>query len=80
MLEVVMMDSLRVWRTRRLLTQNALAEKAGVSPSTVAAIEEGRYLPRLLTIQKIAQALSADPSEVEEFAKAIERWGRGGAE
>jgi DNA-binding XRE family transcriptional regulator len=57
-------DRLREVRTRRLLTQEELAEKSGISPSTVANIERDHREPHFRTIRKLAEALSVDPTEL----------------
>ena len=44
-------------------TQGRLAEEAGVSPTTVSGIENGRISsPHFGTVRKLAQALDVDPS------------------
>jgi transcriptional regulator with XRE-family HTH domain len=57
-------DRLREIRTRRLLTQEELAEKSDVSPSTVANIERDHREPHFRTIRKLAKALDVDPTEL----------------
>jgi transcriptional regulator with XRE-family HTH domain len=57
-------DKLREIRTRRLLTQEELAGKAGVSPSTVANIETDNREPHFRTIRKLAKALNVDPTKL----------------
>lgn len=57
-------DKLRAARTRWLLTQEELAERAGVSPSTVANIERDNREPHFRTIRKLAKALDVDPTEL----------------
>ena len=52
---------LREVRIRRLLTQGELAEKAGLSPSTVVNIERDQAEPQFRTIRKLAEALDVDP-------------------
>ncbi len=49
-------------RTKRLLTQDELAEKAGVSQSTIANIERNNAEPQFRTIRKLAKALDVDPA------------------
>ncbi len=44
-------------RTRRSLTQAALAEATGVSDETISRIERGRYEPALSTVCSLAAAL-----------------------
>ena len=54
---------LRRWRQRRLLTQEELAEKAGVGVATIARIEAGQGA-RLSTLRKLAQALDVTADEL----------------
>ncbi len=51
-------------RTRRLLTQDELADKAGVSQSTIANIERNHAEPQFRTIRKLAKALDIDPTKL----------------
>lgn len=44
-------------RRERSLSQRALAEKAGVSRSEIAALEGAAWSPSLATMQKLADAL-----------------------
>ncbi len=53
-------------RIRRLLTQEELARKAGVSPSTVVNIERDRSEPHFSTIRVLARALDVDPVSLLE--------------
>ena len=58
-------DNLRRLRNERLLSQRELAEKAGLSPTTILKLEAGRVEeshPR--TARKLVQALGVDPSEL----------------
>jgi transcriptional regulator with XRE-family HTH domain len=57
-------EKLREVRTRRLLTQDELAQKAGVSQSTIANIERDNAEPQFRTIRKVAKALDIDPTEL----------------
>lgn len=50
-------DMVRAERQRRRLSQRALAERAGVGCVTIQAIETGRNLPRLSTLNKLASAM-----------------------
>ena len=52
---------LRAERTRRFLTQDALAEKAGISQKQLSKIENDEVEPRFSTILKLADALGAEP-------------------
>ena len=57
-------EKLREVRTRRLLTQDELADKAGVSQSTIANIERDNAEPQFRTIRKLAKALDIDPTKL----------------
>jgi transcriptional regulator with XRE-family HTH domain len=57
-------EKLREVRTKRLLTQDELAEKAGVSQSTIANIERNNAEPQFRTIRKLAKALNVDPTSL----------------
>ena len=59
---VVKLTRLRAVRERKALTQDELAELAGVSRQTVVKIEGGLE-PRPPTIRKLAQALGVEPSD-----------------
>jgi transcriptional regulator with XRE-family HTH domain len=54
----------RQTRPRRALTQEELAEKAGVDASTVARLERKRTEPHMSTLRKLAKALDVDPTEL----------------
>ena len=57
-------ERLKAVRTRRLLTQDELAERAGVSQSTIANIERDNAEPQFRTIRKLAKALDIEPTEL----------------
>jgi len=57
-------QKLKAIRTRRLLTQEELAERAGVSAATVVNVERNKQEPQFRTIRKLAEALSVDPTEL----------------
>ncbi len=44
-------------RVARDFTQEQLAERMGAKQSTVARLEAGKYLPRLSTLNRVADAL-----------------------
>jgi transcriptional regulator with XRE-family HTH domain len=57
-------QKLKTIRTRRLLTQEELAEIAGVSAATVVNVERNKQEPHFRTIRKLAKALNVDPTEL----------------
>ena len=60
---VIKLSRLRAIRERKALTQDELAELAGVSRQTVVKIEGGLE-PRAPTIRKLAAALGVDPGDL----------------
>ena len=66
------MVSLREARLRRLLSLQALAQRAGVAVNTVHFAETGRQVPRFASMRKIAAALDLEPTDIDEFREAIE--------
>src|SRR5215203_3128512 len=75
-------------RRLRMLTQVRLAREAGVSPTTVSAIETGKIgRPHFDTIGKLARALRVAPEELQGSRGALEGpgplsmgWARGSEE
>ena len=51
-------------RERALLTQQELADLAGIGTATLNRIERNRVEPHFRTIRKLAKALDVDPSEL----------------
>ena len=61
------LPKLRPVRELKLLNQDELADKAGVSRGTIQRLEAG-YDARLPTVRKLAAALGVEPSELVEGA------------
>ncbi len=70
------METLREVRARRLHTYRSLAAAAGCATKTIGDIEAGRIVPQYGTMRKIAAALGVEPTEITEFASAIEARGK----
>ncbi len=51
-------------RTRNLLTQQELADKAGVGVVTIIRIERDQVEPQFRNIRKLAVALGIEPEEL----------------
>src|ERR687894_1850339 len=63
-------------RRLRMWTQARLAREAGVSPTTVSAIETGKIgRPHFGTIGKLARALRVAPEELLDSQEAVEQQG-----
>ncbi len=61
-------EKMRAARHRRFMTQAELAEKAGMTESTVNRLEQGVQAPRISTVRKLAKALDVKPEELIEWA------------
>jgi transcriptional regulator with XRE-family HTH domain len=61
---MVTLSRLRFLRQRRALTQQQLAEKAGVNRVTVARLETGADSPKPTTVRKLADALRVGPEDL----------------
>ena len=64
-------EEVRERRTRRNLSQEALAHQAGVHTNVVGRLERGKYNPTVLTLAAIAVKLNASLEEL--FAGAAQR-------
>jgi transcriptional regulator with XRE-family HTH domain/tetratricopeptide (TPR) repeat protein len=62
---------LRKFRAEANITQEELAERSGLSPKAIAALEQGtRRSPRPSTVEWLAEALKLDVSRKEAFVAA----------
>jgi transcriptional regulator with XRE-family HTH domain len=61
---MVKLTRLKEVRQRKALTQQQLAEKAGVNRVTIARIEGGKDEPFPTTLRKVADALGVEPDEL----------------
>jgi transcriptional regulator with XRE-family HTH domain len=59
-------DRLKNLRTRRALTQQELAERAGISTNALNRLELDKAEPHMSTLRKLARALDIDPTELVE--------------
>lgn len=60
---------LKTEREHALLTQQELAERAGLGFPTISRIENDRVEPHFRTIRKLAEALGVDPAELVKGEK-----------
>ena len=74
------MASLRSLRRRQLMSQRDLAQKAGVTASTIYLIEAGRTEPRLKVMRQICEALGVGPMDVDEFRATLGEVATAGSE
>jgi predicted ATPase/transcriptional regulator with XRE-family HTH domain len=65
---------LRDHRRAAGLTQEELAERAGVSPRSISELERGgSHIPRRDTVSLLARALGLSPADRETFEELVER-------
>ena len=50
-------EIIRIWRKEKKMSQEELAEKAGLTSSCISKIECGKVVPKLDTVEQIANAL-----------------------
>jgi putative transcriptional regulator len=62
-----MRNHVKVARTQAGLTQEALAEAAGVSRQTINSIERGRYVPTTVLALKLARTLQQSVEQLFEL-------------
>jgi transcriptional regulator with XRE-family HTH domain len=57
-------ENIRHIREARGMSQRALADRAGVVKSTIYEAEAGRHIPRIQTLEKIANALGVEIADL----------------
>lgn len=57
-------EALKRWRTKRDLTQEALAHEAGITASYFGQLERGMKSPTLTVILKLCRALECTPADL----------------
>lgn len=57
-------DRLKALRIEQALTQEELANKAGVAPNTVARLERNETEPHMSSARKLANALGVEPRQI----------------
>ena len=61
---MVKLVRLKLVRQRKALTQQQLAERAGVNRVTIVRLEGGEDQPFPTTVRKLADALGVDPEDL----------------
>ena len=57
-------QKLRRLRRRAALSQQELAERAGITQETISRLERGHHAARGRTLRKLAAALNVEPKEL----------------
>ena len=65
------MLTLREARQLRRMSQQSLADRAGVARVTISQIELGKSGPRPHIARRLSQALGYQPGDIAEFGEAV---------
>lgn len=65
-------EAVRRLREKRGLTQEALAQEAGVTTGTVSLVERGRSNPAWGTVKALADGLSVSVAELAKHSAKLE--------
>lgn len=57
---------IRAWRERLGMTQEAVAQRAGMKQSALARLERGEGKPRKSTLKKLAEAMNLTVAQIED--------------
>jgi transcriptional regulator with XRE-family HTH domain len=68
---ITMGNKLRDIRKEKKMTQEDVADKAGIAVSQVGRIERGKLNPSISTIFVIALALDVEPKDLFDFAESF---------
>jgi putative transcriptional regulator len=60
----IISNKVNVYRVKLNITQEALAEKVGVTRQTIIAIEKGNYTPSVLLAIKLAEVFSVSVEDL----------------
>ena len=63
-LRALLARNLRIWRHARGLSQEELADRAGINRGYMSDLENGRYSATIVMIGKLAEALAIEPTEL----------------
>lgn len=62
-----LINSIKVWRAKRDLTQQQLADAVLLSRQTINSIEKGKFVPSILTVLKLARYFETTVEEMFEI-------------
>lgn len=68
-MEKLTTNKIKIYRAMRGLTQEELAEKAGVTRQTIIAIEKNKYIPSLELAFRIARAFGETIENIFQYQK-----------
>jgi putative transcriptional regulator len=65
-----MKNHIKEFRTKRGMTQEDLADAAGIRRETIVFLEQGKYNPSLLLAHRVAKSLKTKIEALFEFEKS----------
>ncbi len=68
------MNGLKQLRDRKLLTQEQVALKSGVSVATISRIENGKVVPKCKTLRALADVMEIPIDRVREVISSKQRY------
>ena len=57
-------NSLKVWRARSDITQDDLSKEVGLSRQTINSIENGKFVPTIVSALKIAKFFNVNVEDI----------------
>ena len=66
--EKKILNTLKIQRAKKDITQEQLAQLVGVTRKTINTVEKGRYIPSTYLALKLAQALSVSVEEIFQLS------------
>lgn len=66
---MIVINRVQTFRKQKKMTQEALANKIGVSRKTIVSLEKGNYTPSLLLALQIAEVLEIDINDIFYLGK-----------
>ena len=63
---------LRELRQQRLMTQREVAERSGITVTTLSRIENGKVIPTFKTIRNLAEVFGISPQEMREIVASAQ--------
>lgn len=57
-------NNLKVWRARKDITQQQLADAVALSRQTINSIEKGKFIPSILSVLKITAFFETTVEEI----------------
>ncbi len=68
------MNGLKQLRDRKLLTQEQVALKSGVSVATISRIENGKVVPKYKTLRALADVMDVPIDRVREVISSEQKY------